>query len=76
MTALLLLVVAVEIPVAAALTVFAVHKILLSHQEILARVIARRAADFAHALAQAEARLSEETRTGVRARSGPARLRD
>ena len=75
MTALLLFI-ALEVPIVAAISLLVIHQILLTHQEVLAKVIARRASDFAHALEQAEARLSEEARYGVRARSGPARLRD
>lgn len=75
MTALLLFV-ALEIPITAAIVLLAVHRMLLSHQTILAAVIGRRASDFAHALSEAEGRVTEAARTGVRARSGPARLRD
>jgi hypothetical protein len=58
------------------LTIYAVHRMLRSHHEVMARVIGRRARDIADELGHAEERISEAARTGLRARSGPARLRD
>ena len=75
MTALLLFV-ALEVPVVAVISVWVIHRMLLSHQTILAAVIGRRASDLAHSLSQAEDRVTSAATLGVRARSGPARLRD
>jgi hypothetical protein len=72
----LLLFIAVEIPVTAGVVLLAVHEMLKAHQAVMAAVIGRRASDLAHALGQAEARVSEAARTGRVARDGPARLRD
>jgi hypothetical protein len=72
----LLLFIALEIPICTGIILLVVHKTLLVHQEVLAKVIARRASDLTYALAQAEGRVTEAARYGVRAGSGPARLRD
>jgi hypothetical protein len=58
------------------LTLYAVHRMLRAHHEVMARVIGRRARDIADELSHAEERISEAARTGLRARNGPARLRD
>jgi len=72
MTVLLL----AEIPVCCALTLCLIHRMLRAHHEVMARVIGRRARDIADAVGGAEERISEAARTGLRARNGPARLRD
>jgi len=67
---------AAEIPVCCALTLYLIHRMLRTHHEVMARVIGRRARDIADELGHAEKRISEAARTGLRARNGPARLRD
>jgi hypothetical protein len=57
-------------------TVYTVHRMLLAHQKVLAQLLGRHARDLTHELSQAEERISETARTGLRARGGPARLRD
>ena len=65
-----------EIPACCALTLYAVHRMLRTHHEVMAAVIGRRARKLAEELEQAEERITEAARTGLRARNGPARLRD
>jgi len=65
-----------EIPVCCALTLYLIHRMLRAHHEVMARVIGRRARDIADELGHAEKRISDAARTGLRARYGPARLRD
>jgi hypothetical protein len=65
-----------EVPICCAVTLYLIYRMFIFGQEIMARVIGKRASDFADALADAEARVTEVARYGVRARSGPARLRD
>lgn len=59
-----------------AVTLYVMHRMLAAHQRVMAQLLARRAADLTHELSEAEARISETARTGIRARGGPARLRD
>lgn len=75
MTALLLAVL-IEIPLVAAGSLIAAHRMLLDHQEVMAAVIARKSRDVRDALAAAEVRISQAARTGTLSRQGPARLRD
>jgi hypothetical protein len=75
-TTALLLFIAVEIPVTAGVILLVVCEMLKTHQAVMASVIGRRASDLSHELLQAEERVTEAAMRGVRARSGPARLRD
>ena len=74
MTALLLFI-ALEVPIVAAVSLLVIHAMLDAHTEVLAAVLARKAKNLTDALEQAEASHRGDA-TGVRARSGPARLRD
>ena len=61
MTALLLFI-ALEVPIVAAVSLLVIHAMLDAHTEVLAAVLARKAKNLTDALEQAEARLSEEAR--------------
>jgi hypothetical protein len=69
-------IVLIEIPVVAAASLYLAHRILRSHQEIMAAVVGRKARDVRDALGEAEGRISQAARTGLVSRYGPARLKD
>jgi len=62
--------------VSCAVTLYVTHRMLLAHQSVLAQILGRHARDLTSELGRAEARISETARTGIKARGGPARLRD
>jgi hypothetical protein len=72
----MVLLVLVAVLACCGVTVYAVYRMLLTHQSVMAAVIGKHAQDARTALGEAESRISETARTGVRARSGPARLHD
>lgn len=57
-------------------TCYAIHRMLVAHQEAMAAVIGWHARNLADEITRAEARISETARTGLIARGGPARLHD
>ena len=75
MTALLVAAL-IEVPAVATVSLYVAHRILRTHQEIMAAVIGRRVRDVRDAIRGAEERITRAARTGVVSRAGPARLKD
>lgn len=65
-----------EIPVCCVATIYAIHRMLRTHHEVMAAVIGRKARNLTEELGHAEERITDAARTGLRSRNGPARLRD
>jgi hypothetical protein len=72
----LLIAAMIEIPVAAAVSLFVAHRILQAHHEVMVAVIGRKARDVREAISGAEERITRAARTGVVSRAGPARLKE
>lgn len=73
---ILLVAALIEVPVVAAVSLWAAQRLLATHQEIMAAVIGRKARDVREAIGGAEERITRAARTGVVSRAGPARLKD